>query len=119
MKIKAHHINGIQIAEIIADGLIINSTDSALEVIGNVYYQGYDAVIIHQKNITTEFFSLKSKLAGDILQKFSNYRLKLAIVGDYSTYTSKSLKDFIYESNAAKQTTFLGSVEEALQILAP
>ncbi|WP_449401649.1 DUF4180 domain-containing protein [Chryseobacterium wanjuense] len=55
-----------------------------------------DKVIIHEKNITPEFFDLKTKIAGDILQKFSNYRVKLAIVGDFSKYESKSIKDFIF-----------------------
>ncbi len=36
---------------------------------------------------------------GEILQKFVTYKAKLAIAGDFSVYTSKSLKDFIYESN--------------------
>ena len=38
-------------------------------------------------------------MAGEILQKFSNYRVRLAIVGDFTPYSSKSIKDFIYESN--------------------
>ena len=39
-------------------------------------------MIIHEKNITPEFFDLKNRMAGEILQKFSNYRIRLAIVGD-------------------------------------
>ena len=37
-------------------------------------------------------------IAGDILQKFVNYGIKFAIFGDFTGYTSKPLKDFIYES---------------------
>ena len=74
-------------------------------------------VIIHEKNITPDFFDLKNKMAGEILQKFSNYRVRLAIVGDFSKYAKKSLKEFIYESNKGKQVNFVSSVTEALNVL--
>nr|WP_280739939.1 DUF4180 domain-containing protein [Pedobacter borealis] len=57
-------------------------------------------------------------MAGEILQKFSNYRVSLAIIGDFSPYQSKSIKDFIYESNKGKHINFLGSAAEALTKLA-
>ncbi|WP_083996437.1 DUF4180 domain-containing protein [Desulfosporosinus acididurans] len=56
--------------------------------------------------IFEDFFDLKTKLAGEILQKFVNYHVRIAIVGDFSGYKSKSLKDFIYESNNGKDVFF-------------
>ncbi|MCI9429658.1 MAG: DUF4180 domain-containing protein [Lachnospiraceae bacterium] len=35
-------------------------------------------------------------MAGEILQNFTNYHFRIAIYGDYSQYTSKPLRDFIY-----------------------
>jgi len=46
-----------------------------------------------------------------------NYRMKLAIVGDFSRYTSKSLQDFIRESNRGNQVFFTDTVEAALRRL--
>ena len=43
-----------------------------------------------------------------------NYQMRLAIVGDFSHYTSKPLRDFIYESNNGKQVGFWPTVEAAL-----
>lgn len=63
-------------------------------------------------------FSLKTRLAGNILQKFSNYRVHLAIIGDYSEIKSKSLKDFIYESNKSKRVLFVCDIQSALNLLA-
>jgi hypothetical protein len=60
---------------------------------------------------------LRTGKAGEILQKFSNYRVQLAIVGDYSKYNSKSLTDFIYESNKGRNINFVNSMEEALNVL--
>jgi|SRR5690606_18775464 len=117
MDIQSHKINETAIAEIIADNIIIQNTEDALDLMGNVYYQGFDKIIIHQKNLTPDFFDLKNKLAGEILQKFSNYRVRLAIIGDFSNFTSKSLNDFIYESNKGKQVNFASSLDEALDFL--
>jgi hypothetical protein len=117
MTIQSHEINTIKIAEVIADDIIIQSAQDGLDLMGNVYYQGFDKVIIYEKNITPEFFDLKTKIAGEILQKFSNYRIALAIVGDFDKYESKSLKDFIFESNKTKHVNFLKSLENALNNL--
>lgn len=118
MKILSHKINDTEIAEVISDKVIIRSTEDALDLLGNVYYQGFDRMIIHQENITPDFFDLKNKMAGDILQKFSNYRVRLVIVGDFSKLPGKSLHDFIFESNQGKQVNFVASVDEALRALA-
>jgi hypothetical protein len=117
MKIEAHNINDTEIAEVISDDTIINKSEDGLDLLGNLYYQGFDKILIHEKNITPNFFDLKNGMAGEILQKFSNYRVRLAIVGDFSKYTSKSLNDFIYESNKGRQINFLTSQTEALKIL--
>ncbi|WP_257667951.1 DUF4180 domain-containing protein [Parapedobacter tibetensis] len=117
MKIKTHNIDDIKIAEVVSDDTIINKTEDGLDLLGNLYYQGFDKIVIHEKNITPDFFDLKNGIAGEILQKFSTYRVRLAIVGDYSKYTSKSLNDFIYESNKGRQINFVASTTEAINIL--
>lgn len=113
MQIKTHKINSIKIAEIISDEILIQTAQDGLDLLGNIYYDGFEKLILHQKNISPEFFDLKSGLAGEILQKFSNYRIPLVIVGDFSEFNSKSLNDFIYESNQGTQVNFLNSISEA------
>lgn len=60
---------------------------------------------------------LSTRIAGEILQKFINYQFKFAIVGDFSGYTSKPLKDFIYESNKGRDIFFVSSEEDAIEKL--
>jgi hypothetical protein len=105
------------IAEIVADELIINNVEDGVDLIGNIYYQGFDKAIVYEKNITPLFFDLSTKIAGEILQKFSNYRMRLAIVGDFSKYPSKSMSDFISESNQHGQINFVNSKLEAVNAL--
>lgn len=117
MEIIAHPIKDLKIAEIISDIVIINSAEDGLDLLGNIYYQGFDKVIMYEKNITPDFFDLKTRIAGEILQKFSNYRMGLAIVGDFSSYESKSIRDFIFESNKTKHINFAETIEDALKRL--
>lgn len=117
MKIQSHSVCNSQIAIVTSDKFIINTTDDGLDLLGNLYYQGFDSIVIFEQNITQDFFELKNGMAGEILQKFSTYRMRLAIVGDFTKFESKSLQDFIYESNNRRQVIFVSSESEALDIL--
>ena len=105
------------IAEIISESVIINTVDDAVDILGNANYQGAEAVILRKEQLADEFFDLKTGIAGEILQKFSNYNMKLAVIGDFSNIESKSLRDFIYESNKTGRINFLSTREEALEVL--
>ena len=105
------------IIEVVAEGIVINTIDDGTDLVGNAYYQGYEKLIINKENITPDFFDLKTKLAGEILQKFSNYRVRLVILGDFSKVESNSLQDFIRESNKGKLVNFLELKEEAVRRL--
>lgn len=105
------------IAEVIATGIIIHRAEDGVDLIGNAYYQGFDKVILYKENVAPDFFDLRTGMAGEILQKFSNYRVRLAIVGDFSGYDSKSLRDFIRESNNGRLVNFLPSKADAVDRL--
>jgi hypothetical protein len=76
-----------------------------------------DTTSISKEKIPEAFFQLKSGLAGDILQKVSNYRKRLLIMGDFSELGSNSLKDFIYESNNTGKVIFSNTIENAIELL--
>lgn len=82
---------------------------------------GYDCgctgLIVYAQSLGDAFFDLKTRVAGELLQKCSNYRVRFAVVGDFSRYESKSLHDFIYECNKGNLVFFKSSVEEALDAL--
>ena len=110
--------NNTCIALVVSDEKIVVDTQSALDLIVSVKYgTGAERIILDKNNIAEEFFVLSSGMAGEILQKFINYHVKVAIYGDYSKYTSKPLKDFIYESNNGRDIFFTDSREEAIEKL--
>src|SRR5690606_40192883 len=115
MEIKTHQFNNKTIAEIISDEIVLSSVDEALDLIGNLGYQGFDKIILHEKNIHPAFFDLKTKLAGEILQKFAQYQMALAIVGDFSKFSSKSLNDFIVEKIGRAHVNFVNTLSAAIE----
>lgn len=114
MKIEVHQNEQVKIAEVISDSYTVSNAEEGLQLMVDLYYQDFDKIIIHEPSITPDFFDLKTGIAGEILQKFSNYKVQLVIVGDFSKYPGNSIKDFIYESNKGRQVNFLGSVDEAV-----
>lgn len=103
------------IAMIIADQVVIRDAQSAIDLIASVQYQtNCHKLILSKSCLADSFFVLSTGIAGEVLQKLTNYHKKVAIVGDYSKYTSKPLKDFIYESNRGNRVFFVSTVEEAV-----
>lgn len=117
MNFMIHKINGISITELPATSSEIKNAEDILDLMADSRYNDAQSIIIHKDTLSASFFDLKTGIAGEILQKFSNYRMRLAIVGDFSQFRRKSLKDFILESNRTGRILFVPSVEEALQKL--
>lgn len=93
----------------------IADVSSAIDLLASIWYEtGCSAMVLPKDCLDESFFRLSSGLAGEILQKFVNYQMRLAVVGDFSHYTSKPLKDFISESNRGGQVGFWPDEEKAL-----
>lgn len=110
--------NGIKCAEVCGDKKVIKDAQSALDLLMSAKYEADTKnIIIDKRLIADDFFVLSTGLAGEILQKYINYGGRIAIYGDYSHYTSKPLKDFIYESNKGKDVFFVSDEEQAAEML--
>jgi hypothetical protein len=109
-----HTIRDKSIVEVQDNTLIIETAQQFLQLTMNL---PADKIILHKEHLHESFFNLRSGLAGEILQKVSNYALQLSIVGDFSIYDSKSLQAFIYESNKSSHVVFTSTLEDALNRL--
>ncbi|GIO14143.1 hypothetical protein J19TS2_36980 [Cohnella xylanilytica] len=118
MRIKVDQRGSSKVAIVESDSIVIGDVQDALDLLASVQYnEGCEKILIPKSNVAEAFFDLSTRLAGEILQKFATYQTKLAIVGDFGGYGSKSLKDFIYESNQGKNAFFLPDEESALDAL--
>ncbi|MBE5769191.1 MAG: DUF4180 domain-containing protein [Clostridiales bacterium] len=110
--------NGIACAVVNSNEIVITDAQSALDVLMSAKYDiGTKNIVVDKEKIVEDFFILSKGLAGEILQKYVNYGGRIAIYGDYSHYTSKPLKDFIYESNKGKDVFFVATQDEAIEML--
>ncbi|MBK7132009.1 MAG: DUF4180 domain-containing protein [Bacteroidales bacterium] len=112
--ITFHDTDNGKIAEVTDVEFQISTVQDAVDLLGDMYYNNCNAIILKEINLHPDFFKLHTGLAGDILQKVSNYQFKLAVTGDFSKYTSKSLQDFIRESNRGNRVFFVENTDEAL-----
>ena len=107
-----------KVAVVKSDEVLITNGQSALDFAVSIGYENDCSKIALDKSAVTEdFFDLKSGVAGEVAQKFVNFGYSLALIGDFSVYTSKSLHDFIYESNRGKYIFFVNSEQAAIEKL--
>lgn len=102
------------VAEISTDNPVIQTAQEFLEAMMNL---PADVIVIHQATLHDSFFDLRSGLAGEILQKVVNYGRRLAIVGEFSGHSSKSLHDFIRECNRGNTIIFASTLSDAVEKL--
>lgn len=119
MTIEKIERNHVLCAVIDSDEKVITDSQSAVELLMNAKYEtGTKNIVIAKELIAEDFFILSTGLAGEILQKYINYGGRIAMYGDYSHYTSKPLKNFIYESNKGNDVFFVSTRKEAIDMLA-
>lgn len=96
------------------DGPLLRGERDALDLIGEAWESGATWVAVPAGRLHDDFFSLRTGVAGEIAQKFVNYRLGLAIVGDISRFTeaSAALRAWVLESNRGDQLWFVRDLAE-------
>lgn len=111
---------GVPVLMAAPDGPTVRSDGDALSLIVTAGGQGAELVVLPIERLDEEFFELSTGLAGEIGQKFVNYRLRLAVLGDISdrTATSKSLREFVAETNRGRQLWFVADTAELDERLA-
>jgi hypothetical protein len=84
-------------------------TTTANDLLGEAWGAEAELVIVPVERLANGFLDLSTRIAGEVIQKFTNYRMRLAFVGDIAARVeaSRSLRDFVYESNKGSQVWFL------------
>jgi hypothetical protein len=116
-----YSLHGERVAEVGARGAPLDSERHAAEVIEEAISSHAGFVAIPAERLSADFFQLSTAKAGCFIQKFVNYRLRLAILGDISAHTEASarLADFVSESNRGQSVWFVRDTSELYERLAP
>ena len=90
-------------------GARLDSERDATDVIGDAMGAGAAIVVIPVERLSADFFRLETRKAGLFVQKFTNYRIRLVVMGDISAHlaASRALSDFVRESNRGDSVWFL------------
>jgi hypothetical protein len=121
MSSKSYDLHGVRVFECAPGGPVLRNDQDAIAVIGEAMAHRARLIVIPAARLAPDFFRLQTRLAGEMLQKFVNYRLRLAIIGDLSGLASNStaLRAFIDESNRGDAIWFLANLGDVEKRLAP
>ena len=111
---KFYELHGVRVLECVPDGSKLQTYNDAVELIGKTFENHATLIVIPVECLNDEFFNLKTRVAGELIQKFVQYRRRLAIVGDISGFLagSSALRAFVNESNRGKEVWFLATLED-------
>lgn len=112
MSASLHHVHGVHVLLLPPEGPLLTSERDAAHWVGEALSAGVGMIAIPRIRLSPEFLRLSSGLAGAVLQKFTNYRLRVAILGDVQPEMDASapLRDFVTESNRGAQVWFLADL---------
>jgi len=112
-------IHGVTVF-IAADQPTVVAEQNALDLLGESWQSQAELLVVPARRLDRRFFDLGTGLAGAVLQKFVNYRMQVAIVGDIAEYlaSSNALRAFVIESNRGQQVWFLDDLDQLADRLA-
>jgi hypothetical protein len=104
--------HGVSVLVCAPTGPVVRGPQEAIEVLGNAFGRA-EVVALPVERLDPAFFELRTGVAGEVMQKFVNYRTRLAIVGDISAHVagSEALAALVRESNRGRQIWFVEDLD--------
>jgi hypothetical protein len=111
---KFYELHGMRVLECVPDGSKLQTYQDAVDLVGKSFEERATLIVIPVECLNDDFFQLKTRIAGELIQKFVQYQRRLAIVGDISRRLAESsaLRAFVIEANRGKDVWFLASRDE-------
>lgn len=112
--------NGIQVFEVSEHGSELRTSQDAIDLINAASERRAALIAIPVERLGDDFFELRTRVAGEIIQKFVLYGARVAIVGDISQRiaASNSLAAFVRESNRGRDLWFVDDLQALASRLA-
>jgi hypothetical protein len=97
------------------NGLKIHASSDIADALGHCIDSG--GLLLHESQLSADFFDLRTGLAGEVLQKFTQYRALLAIVVADSNAFGSRFGELIHEHRTHRNVRFFTSEQLARQWL--
>ncbi|MFB9310147.1 hypothetical protein BJY17_000400 [Agromyces hippuratus] len=102
-------LHGVRVDLLDVDGPAIATDDDTSDLVGGAWSSRANLIAIPVERLDERFFDLSTGFAGEVLGKFGNYRLRVAIVGDVTEHTAASdaFDAFVREANRGDAAWFV------------
>jgi hypothetical protein len=111
---KVTTVGDIRVLRCAPDGPPLRGPADALDVLGEAFGAQADLVVVPVERLDPGFFTLSTGIAGEIVQKFVNYRMRLVVEGDIGAHlaASSALRAFVAESDRGRQLWFVARADD-------
>jgi Domain of unknown function (DUF4180) len=117
--LRHYELHRIRVVELTPDGAPLRNGRDAVDAIAAASPWRPEIIVIPIERFDPDFFRLRTGIAGQVIQKFITYRLRLVIMGGISTHQreSSALREFVYESNRGSHVWFVTRLDELSRAL--
>lgn len=113
MNYQIREVENKKYIELISTTEPLTTENDALDLIALCWEHETNALMIHYASLSEDFFKLKTKVAGNIIQKFINYGIKAATIVPQEIIQKGRFKEMAVETNQGNHFRLYESKEEA------
>ncbi|GLR69580.1 DUF4180 domain-containing protein [Agaribacter marinus] len=92
-----------------SNGMSLASVDEVLGII----FSGLPACIVQEEDLPDGFFNLENGIAGEVFQKFVNYKFRAGFIIPLTHSHGERVKELVRDHSNHPFVRFFGSVEDA------
>lgn len=101
-------VHGVRVLTAEPEVPTLGGEDDAAELIGQAYGEDASVVVVPVARVDERFFTLSTRVAGEVARKFQSYQVVLAVLGDLGAHlASDSFRAFVHETNKGTHVWFL------------
>lgn len=92
-------------------GPVLAREEDANDFLAEAWSNDATWLVVPRERLSPDFFHLSTRLLGSVAQKFQNYNIGLAILGDFANEAAESaaFRDFVRETNQRRALWFVAS----------
>ena len=107
-------IAGVKVCVCEPDGPRLEGDRWPGDFIGDMYVEDAKVIAVPVARLGDGFLTLSTRIAGEVVQKFVNYGIRVVFVGDVSDAVARSdaLRDYIREANRGRHVWFVADMAE-------
>ena len=110
---SVRELGGRRLLVCAAQGSLLAEETDASDFLSLAFSNNAKLLVVPVSRLDKRFFDLRSGIAGQIVQKFANYRVQLVVLGDVSEWVQRSpaFRDFVHEANQGSSLWFVSDEE--------